>query len=257
MTVLALLGLGEAGTAFAADLVAAGAVVRGYDPAAPTPPGVAGCRSEAEAVAGADLVISVNSAAVAVDVAAAAGPSLAAGTVWADANTASPERKREVAAALPPGTPVADVALMSTVPGRGIGVPMAASGPAAARVAALLDPLGASVQVVGDRLGDAAARKLLRSVFFKGLGAAVVESVAAARAAGLEPETRAEIRRELADATEDLLDRLLEGSVKHAERRSHEMAAAVEMLDSLGVPSRVSAASRDWLRELDERGSLD
>ncbi|MBO0842858.1 MAG: DUF1932 domain-containing protein, partial [Nocardioides sp.] len=186
----------------------------------------------------------------AVAVARAAGPALAPGAVWADANSASPARKSEVAAALPDGALVADVALMSTVPGRGIQVPMAASGPGAEEAAKLLAALGAHVDVVGSSLGEAAARKLLRSVFFKGLAAAVVESVTAARAAGLEAETRAEIRRELADATEELLDRLIDGSRRHAVRRSHEMAAAVEMLDGLGVPSRISAASRDWLDDL-------
>ncbi|MBO0843335.1 MAG: NAD(P)-dependent oxidoreductase, partial [Nocardioides sp.] len=106
---IALLGLGEAGSAFAADLVAAGAVVRGYDPAVPAPAGVVACGSEAEAVTGADLVISVNSASVAVAVARAAGPALAPGAVWADANSASPARKSEVAAALPDGALVTDV----------------------------------------------------------------------------------------------------------------------------------------------------
>ena len=36
---IAVLGLGEAGAAFAVDLVVAGAVVRGYDPAVTAPTG--------------------------------------------------------------------------------------------------------------------------------------------------------------------------------------------------------------------------
>ena len=35
-----MIGLGEAGSAIAVDLVAAGASVRGWDPAAPVPEGV-------------------------------------------------------------------------------------------------------------------------------------------------------------------------------------------------------------------------
>src|ERR1019366_8809599 len=61
-TCVAVLGFGEAGTAISADLVAAGAVVRGYDPVAQVTPGVVDCAAEAEAVLGADVVLSLNSA---------------------------------------------------------------------------------------------------------------------------------------------------------------------------------------------------
>src|SRR5206468_4266595 len=58
---IAVLGLGEAGSEIGRDLVAAGADVRGYDPKVATVEGVAARGSEAEAVADADLVLSVNS----------------------------------------------------------------------------------------------------------------------------------------------------------------------------------------------------
>jgi 3-hydroxyisobutyrate dehydrogenase-like beta-hydroxyacid dehydrogenase len=58
---IALLGLGEAGSAIATDLVAAGADVRGYDPAVAVPTGVADRADEADAVRDADLVLSANS----------------------------------------------------------------------------------------------------------------------------------------------------------------------------------------------------
>ena len=65
--VVAVLGLGEAGSLLAADLVAAGAAVRTYDPAVRDPvSGAAVCRDEADAARGADLVLSVNSAADAI-----------------------------------------------------------------------------------------------------------------------------------------------------------------------------------------------
>jgi 3-hydroxyisobutyrate dehydrogenase-like beta-hydroxyacid dehydrogenase len=51
---IAVLGLGEAGSEIAADLVAAGADVRGYDPLPITVDGVRSCTSEADAVADAD-----------------------------------------------------------------------------------------------------------------------------------------------------------------------------------------------------------
>ncbi|MFE7227446.1 DUF1932 domain-containing protein [Nocardioides sp. NPDC057577] len=250
--IVAVLGLGEAGSAFVADLLTAGATVRAYDPAVGAPPGAVACASEAAAVDGADLVISVNSAADSVDAARNALAGLSVSTVWADVNTSSPARKREVFSMLDGRCLFADVSLMSTVPGLGIRVPMVAAGPGATEGARLLGTVGASVEVLDGEVGDAATRKLLRSVFYKGLAAAVLESLTAARAAGLEEETRAEIMRELDRASAATLDRLVEGSHRHAVRRSHEMAAAAEMLDDLGVPPRVATASRDWLEQISE-----
>ena len=65
-TTIAVLGLGEAGSAFASDLVAAGAVVRGYDPAVTAPDGVIDCANEADAARTAELILSVNSASAAI-----------------------------------------------------------------------------------------------------------------------------------------------------------------------------------------------
>ena len=100
--VIAVLGLGEAGWVIARDLMAAGAAVRGYDPAVAAGPGITDTRSEAEAARGADLVLSVNSAKAAVDAFLAGRPGLGPGAVWADLNTASPGTKRELAASPKP-----------------------------------------------------------------------------------------------------------------------------------------------------------
>ena len=54
--VVAVLGLGEAGSTIGRDLVATGVTVRGYDPAVAAPEGVVATGSDAEACAGADYV---------------------------------------------------------------------------------------------------------------------------------------------------------------------------------------------------------
>lgn len=251
MTTIAVLGLGEAGALFAADLVAAGVTVRAFDPVAPAPTGVHACATEAEAVTGAEVVLSINTGGVALDAARAAAPACAPGSIFADLNSTSPERKREIAAVLPEGVDFVDGVLMSTVPGKGLYVPMAVSGPGASAFAAVMAGFGAKIDVVGEVVGVAAARKLVRSVFFKGLAAAATESMAAARAAGIEEAIREEIGRELAAADAGLVDVLLEGSRTHAARRAQEMVSVIALLDSLGVPPRISTASRDWLRDLE------
>src|SRR5262245_11929017 len=128
---IAVLGLGEAGHLLATGLVRAGAVVRGYDPRVPAPPGVQVADSDAEACRGADLVLSVNSAADALDALTQGLPGCAPGTLWADLNTAAPAVKEALSRAAGDHVDVVDVAIMAPVPPRGLGTPMAVSGPAA------------------------------------------------------------------------------------------------------------------------------
>jgi 3-hydroxyisobutyrate dehydrogenase-like beta-hydroxyacid dehydrogenase len=257
--VVAVLGLGEAGSAIAADLAAAGAVVRGFDPrvAAAAVPGVTECAGDADAARGSAVVISLTCAHEAEGALSAALPGLPPGAIYADLNTASSGLKVALAGrAAAAGIAFADVALMSPVPGNGLRTPMLVSGPAAERFARVIGGLGASVGVLAGPPGAAAARKLVRSVFYKGLAAAVTEALRAAGAAGCEDWLRDNIRQELASASAATLDRLEQGSVQHAVRRTDEMAAAAELLRQLGVPPRVAEASEQWLRQLAaEQGS--
>jgi 3-hydroxyisobutyrate dehydrogenase-like beta-hydroxyacid dehydrogenase len=127
---------------------------------------------------------------------------------------------------------------------------MLATGPAADTVAAGLNALGAAVETMPGEAGLAAERKLLRSVFFKGMSAAVVEALQAARAAGCEDWLRKIIVDELTAAGAATVDRLVDGSYRHAVRRTAEMAAAAEMLGELGVRADVAAAARDQLAHI-------
>jgi 3-hydroxyisobutyrate dehydrogenase-like beta-hydroxyacid dehydrogenase len=249
--VVAVLGLGEAGSAIAAGLCAAGAVVRGFDPRVRPGPGITACAGDADACRGAAVVVSLVCAHEAEAALMAARPGTGRGAIYADLNTASSEQKAHLAGlAAQAGLGFADVALMSPVPGNGLRTPMLACGPAAAEFARHFGRLGAAVDVLAGPPGTAAARKLVRSVFYKGLAAAVTEALRAARAAGCEEWLRDNIRQELAGASAATLDRLEQGSVQHARRRIDEMAAAGEQLRRLGVPPRVAGASEQWLRQL-------
>ncbi len=249
---VAVLGLGEAGGRIASDLAASGADVRGWDPDSSRQlDGVRLGASASATVGEVDLVLSVNSQAAALTAARECLPGLAGGTLYADLNSASPRVKIEVADIVGRvGALFADVALMSPVPGHGLRTPMLASGAGAIAFAERLRALGATVDVVGVEPGAAATRKLLRSVFMKGLAAATLESLHAADAAGCEPWLRSEISSVLTSADASLLDRLVEGSRLHAARRVEEMAAAGELLRDLGVVPRVTAAAAATLAEL-------
>jgi 3-hydroxyisobutyrate dehydrogenase-like beta-hydroxyacid dehydrogenase len=248
---IGMIGMGEAGAAIAADLVVAGSAVRGWDPVASAPEGVEPAADAEAAASGADLVLSANSAAAAMDAARSVGPALSQGQVFADLNTAAPALKRELADAVAPtGALFADVGLIGPVPGNGVRTPALVSGSGAERFAAALGPLGMPVTVVGEAPGEAAARKLARSVFAKGLAAAIGESLAAAERLGFEEWLHADLERTLEEADAALLERLIEGSRLHAARRVDEMAAAAVMLEDAGVEPRIASASEAWLRSL-------
>ncbi len=251
LVTVAVLGLGEAGGRIARDLVAAGVPVRGFDPAVPAPPGVTPAVSDPDACHGADLVLSLTTAAEADDALRQALAGLGPGTVYADANTASAGHKQRLASlAGAAGVPFADIAIMAPVPPRGLRTPMLVAGPAAAAAARLLTGCGAAVQVLPGPSGTAATRKLLRSVFYKGMAAALVEALRAAEAAGCADWLREHLAAELAAADAATAARLEQGSYQHAQRREHEMAAAGDLLDELGVPPRITRASQQWLADL-------
>jgi 3-hydroxyisobutyrate dehydrogenase-like beta-hydroxyacid dehydrogenase len=248
-----ILGLGEAGGAMARDLVRAGVRVRGYDPNIErTVEGVEHSESEADATRGTQLILSVNWSRVSVDVARRVRPALGTDQVYAEMNTSSPDKKVAVAEALGVGAMMADVALMSPVPGKGIRTPMLVSGPGAQHFAQLLRSFEGPVSVLDGPVGLAASRKLARSVFYKGLAAAVGEALEAASLMGADAEhaLRADIARTLCEADAATVDRLQEGSRLHAVRREEEMAAAADMLRALHLEPIMADATRAWLARL-------
>jgi 3-hydroxyisobutyrate dehydrogenase-like beta-hydroxyacid dehydrogenase len=249
VTAVAVLGLGEAGSLLAADLLAARVDVRGHDPGSGRDvPGLTRTAEAADAVAGSDVVLSVNTAAAALAAAQAALSALSGSTLYADLNTSSPELKRELAEVVAgSGAAFADVALLGPVPPRGLRTPAIASGAGARAFADLFGPLGMPVEVVSERPGDAAALKLLRSVFMKGIAAAAIESVEGADAAGHVEWVKREIAAVIG---EPFLERLLEGSRTHAARRTDEMEAARELLLDLGVEPRIATATAAVLADL-------
>lgn len=250
--VVAVLGLGEAGARYAADLVQAGVDVVGYDPVAtPAVPGLRQVATPAEAVAGAVFVLSLNSASVAVDVAGQAAPGLTSGVVYADLNTAAPPVKAEVAAVVAgTGARFVDAAVLAPVPRAGLRTPLLLSGDGRAGLAAFLETLDVPVADGGAAPGAAAGAKLLRSVFMKGLAAVVGEALDAAALAGQEDWLREQIVGELLGADAALVDRLVEGTRAHAARRVKEMTAVGEYLDQLGASAHVTRATVARLTDL-------
>jgi 3-hydroxyisobutyrate dehydrogenase-like beta-hydroxyacid dehydrogenase len=249
-------GLGEAGSLIAAHLAETGIDVHGYDPApVQTPAGITRHETPGSSVAGSLMVLAVTAAVDAEGAMTQALEKLEDGTVYADLSTAHPGLKEDLAStALSGGLAFVDVALMGTVPGNGLATPSFASGPGAARYAAIVNEAGGNVQVLGDNPGDAAARKLLRSVFTKGLTALLIEAIEAAGVRGDAGWLRQHLVELMTDADETLLDRFISGTPKHIDRRIAEMESARDLLASLAVPAPMTTATVDSLQRIRSEG---
>lgn len=252
MTTISVIGLGEAGAIYARGLRDAGFTVLGFDPFTTlAEPGVIQTAEVGEAVAQSDIVISLVGAAAAKRVSMDTLPAMQRTAIYADFNTAHPSLKAEMSLeAEQLGIAFVDVAVLAPVPRAGVQTPLVASGPGADLFVELISAAGAEVQSIQGAAGDAAARKLLRSVFMKGLAAVVLESVGAAQAAGQEEWLRSQIAAELSNDPHELVDRLITGSRQHAARRVHETKDAADYLSSLDQPRWATDAAHSWLSSL-------
>ena len=76
------------------------------------------------------------------------------------------------------------------------------------------------------------------------MAASIVEALEAARAAGDEQWLHEHIATELAASDAATVERITDGTRRHAVRRTAEMEAAADMLTELGVPPLMADASR-------------
>lgn len=226
---LTVLGLGEAGSLIAKGLANQGADVVAYDPAKPKHPVVPLMDSAEDAVANADVVFSINSSTASLRVAEQVAKHLKAGAIYCDLNTGTPALKKRLSEIMPLGSFV-DVAVMKPVPGLSEKVPMSVAGPGAKKFIDLFSGLEMDLTYVSAVPGDAAARKLIRSILAKGMAAVVVDTLWAAKELGLQDWAIEEINREFDTNSSKTVKRYLDGTQQHAKRRSVEMADVVEML---------------------------
>ena len=233
---IAVLGLGEAGSLIAAGLAAQGVDVIGFDPARPKFAPVKLADTAQDAVAEADIVLSINSASASIKVAEQAATFLKPDALFCDLNTGTPSLKVRLSSFFP-AEGFADVAVMKPVPGLAEKVPMLVSGSGAAKLIDALKNLDLNLTYVSDVPGEAAARKLLRSIFAKGMAAVVIDYLWAAQELGLEDWALEEVMSEFDASTRETVKRYLSGTAKHAKRRSVEMADVVAMLSETGYES--------------------
>jgi 3-hydroxyisobutyrate dehydrogenase-like beta-hydroxyacid dehydrogenase len=137
----------------------------------------------APALDGAGIVLSAVPGSAAVEAGRAAAPHLNAAQTYIDLNSVSPATKRAVA---PSGARFVEAAVMARVSPDAHRVPILLAGADADALATRLNAIGMRTEAVGDRVGQASANKMLRSIMIKGIEALLLECLVAARRCGIE-----------------------------------------------------------------------
>ena len=255
---IGILGFGEVGQRFAADLRAGGASrsLAAFDLLLHQAAAGEGMRRHAEshgielmtdAAALGDCQI-IFSAVTAAQTRAAA-QSLCVrplgDALVVDVNSAAPATKIECAALVASaGGRYVEAAVMTSVPPHGIRVPMLLGGAHAAAAEKILAGLGFAAHTISSELGIASAIKLCRSVIIKGLESLVVESFTAARAFGVEQQVLESLGETYPQFDwEKQGDYLFSRVIQHGKRRAEEMRASAEMIDASGVGGVMAGAA--------------
>ena len=267
---IALIGYGEVGRILAEDLAPAGHELRAYDVklgheagnalrehAARV--GVVLAGSSADAVRGADLVVSAVTASQAVAVAEAAAEGLSAGAFFLDFNSASPGAKCRAADLVgAAGGRYVEGAVMTSVPPYRIKVPLLLGGPQAEALAPVINALGFAARVVSAELGVASATKMCRSVMIKGLEAMVIESFTTARHYGVEDAVIASLRETFPGVDwEKQAAYFFQRVIEHGRRRSEEVREVAVTVQEAGLApwSASGTAERQaWVADLADAG---
>jgi len=267
---IALIGYGEVGRILAEDLRARGESVVAFDLKLDgdagaamrehaSTQGIALATSHADAVRGADLVISAVTASQAVPVAQACAAGLKKGAFFLDFNSASPGAKIRAAKTVNAvGARYVEGAVMTSVPPYRIKVPLLLGGPDAAALEPVLNGLGFAAKVASEKLGVASATKMCRSVMIKGLEAMVIESFTTARAYGVEDAVLASLKETFPGIDwEKQASYFFQRVIEHGRRRSEEVREVAETVREAGLTpwSASGTAERQaWMADLADAG---
>lgn len=257
-----LIGFGEVGQTLGADLLRAGAQVTAWDllfakpdsipsQALPKLP-VHAAKSASEAVAAAELVVSAVTAASDIQAARSVAPHLTRGAFYLDVNSVSPGVKEACAKIIESaGGRYVEAAVMTPIAPKRIASSMLLGGPHASEFVARAKPLGfTGAKPFSDRVGQASATKMCRSVIIKGMEALLTESMLAARHYGVEKVVLDSLSDLLPVGDwENLARYMISRALEHGTRRAEEMHEAAETVEEAGIAPLMASATakrQDW-----------
>ena len=255
---LGFIGYGEAAHAIAKGYQAEGlqemyawSLVFINDPAEA---GVTKLETQEEIFKKCNVIMVIVPGSAAVSVAEACKPYMTPNHIYLDVSTSSPKDMRTAWEIVKDtGVKFVDGAMLDTVPKFGHKVPTVLSGNGAQAAYDALMPYHADMEVISENPGDAGAIKLLRSVYTKNHLALAFEMLEAASFYGVEDYVMASLAETMDSKSfiEGMNGRTC-GGVIHAERRSHELVSAAEMLEADGLNAGITWAGAAKLKEVGE-----
>src|SRR5215475_2541364 len=264
---LCFIGFGEAGQALASGLREAGVqTMSAWDILFPEAGGdllrqagqKIGVRlgsSAADAIKGADIVVSAVTAASSLEAARSAKPHLSADQFYLDINSVSPGRKQETARHLDGAARYVDVAVMAPVYPARHQTPVLLAGPYAEAIEPILTALDMRASIAGPAIGAAAAIKMVRSVMIKGMEALTLECFLAATRAGVEDQIVASLSKSFPTLDwPKIIEYNLERMASHGVRRAAEMEEVADTLRELGIDPHMATATVARQRQMGEAG---
>jgi len=264
------IGFGEAGQALASGLRDAGVqTMSAWDILFPEAGGerlreageTIGVRlgdSAADAIRGADIVVSAVTAASSLEAARTAKSHLNRDQFYLDVNSVSPGRKQETFRHLDRTARYVDVAVMAPVHPARHQTPVLLAGPFAEVIAPILTALDMKASIAGGDIGAAAAIKMVRSVMIKGMEALTLECFLAASRAGVEEQIVASLSKSFPTLDwPKLVAYNLERMASHGTRRAAEMEEVADTLRELGIDPQMAIATVARQRQMGDIGKSE
>lgn len=242
---IAIIGFGEAGQMFGkyltdyADVSAYDIKQNNHIKAKAAAAGLTFQHNFADALEGAEFVLSLVTADQASVVAKQAAQYLAPDQYFLEMNSVAPMTKQANAAICPN---LVDIAIMAPVYPLEAKVPLLLSHPDGAALTAKLNDLGLSARCVGSNIGRAAAIKMCRSVMIKGMEALTLECFQTARFYDVEAEIKASLHNSFPGMgwDKDRVEYWFERVTTHGKRRAEEMREVAKTVRDANVDSEMS-----------------
>ncbi len=175
--------------------------------------------------------------------------------LFVDFSTAEPTQKKEFNDILiTQGTAYTDVAMMGSLPMMLNKVPMLYCGSGAAEFEKISSKYGFDARTVEGQAGNASLIKLCRSVFMKGLAGLLIETKQISDNYGVTEDVLGSICKSMDQVSFDKhIDRLIGGTCKHIDRRSHEISTAYNFFENDGLACDITKAVVTQYRKLNNK----
>ena len=210
---------------------------------------------------GTAIILSVVTAASALEAAESLAADLTADHLYVDLNSVSPMTKGEVSAAIGGGRGrFVEGSIMASVTGAGHRVPILLNGAWASALVNALSPYQMRFDVIDGAIGAAAAVKMCRSIVIKGLEALMLECAVAAGEYGAADRVFDSLAETYPGLDWRKTARYMIGRVlEHGERRAREMEEVANTLRAAGIEplmAEATARRQDWEAALRTDGRL-